>query len=116
MPALDPVNRRPRNPRLTSETPNNPGDYDVGEHDDLTSSTKEKLSRGVYEDGVVLAGGRRFLVVDSNGDCIRIVEEPAHRLVSRTREEEIYRELGDWLDREDPPRPKITLCVKSSSA
>ena len=93
----------PRRDEPAKPAPYNPGEIGAGEHDDLTcDEPEEKNPRGLFEDHGRFAGTRRFTIYGASGELLRVIEEPAHRLHSRAREKEVYAELLEWLNREDP--------------
>jgi hypothetical protein len=97
--------------------PYNPTDWEVGEHDDIApkGAPENRATRGVYEEYEGFPGRRRFTVYDSDNRLLRVVEQAARTLYSRERELELKEELHAWLDREDPPKPRMPTLVENET-
>lgn len=57
--------------------------------------------RGVYEDQTTIGNIFRYTIIDSRGDCIRVIEVPANRGGGDALEAELWKFLND----EDPIAP-----------
>jgi hypothetical protein len=93
-----------RGGRAKAEKPVQFAPWNPSDREDAEPGPRPKVERGVYEDVARFAGVRSFQIVDSSGECIRIVQEPARRVTDET-EAELWR----WLHEHDPITPPPAL-------